>query len=286
MEIPNIKRRSRDMKQIRRKICLLGEPSVGKTSLIRRFVLSRFDEKYISTLGTTVSRKTIPIPRQDAEVQLLIWDVSGQREFKRIHSAALKGAKGALVVCDCTRRETLDGLEKWVNSLLSVSGEVPVVFLANKSDLRNEQKIWEEDMENLTSQYDVPYHFTSAKTGDNVECAFKTLGEAMLGPIEMTYPEEVHTEHNGEEVTILGVEDEIVACFCEIMGDTALGMSIVRKQFTDAGIDFRQPTIEGMENIVNRLGAALVPFEGQEKARVARMELMRILNRYKNVRDV
>jgi small GTP-binding protein len=274
------------MKQILRKICLLGEPSVGKTSLIRRFVLRRFDEKYISTLGTSVSKKTIPIPQLKTEVQLLIWDVSGQKEFKRIHSAALNGAKGALIVCDCTRRETLESLEKWVGSLRSVSGDVPVVFLANKSDLRDQQKIWDEDMENLAARYDSPFAFTSAKTGDNVQGAFQILGEAMLGPIEVSYPTKMTTLDNGEEVTILSVEDEIVACFCEIMGDTALGMSIVRKQFKDAGVDFREPTVEGMEDIVNRLGAALVSFEGQEKANSARLELMRILNRYKNAQEV
>lgn len=94
------------MKVVQRKVCLLGDFAVGKTSLVRRFVDNRFDDKYLSSIGVKVSRKTLN--RSDHTLNLLIWDLVGGNEFSRREIGYLVGAAGALLVCDLTRLETVD----------------------------------------------------------------------------------------------------------------------------------------------------------------------------------
>ena len=89
-----------------KKICLLGEFAVGKTSLIRRYVEGRFDEKYLTTVGTVVTRKVVAV--RGYTVNLLIWDLADGRDFSR--SRNLVGVAGGLLVCDLTRADTLDAL--------------------------------------------------------------------------------------------------------------------------------------------------------------------------------
>ncbi|MFN3372526.1 MAG: Rab family GTPase, partial [Chloroflexus sp.] len=89
------------MNQLAAKICLLGEFSVGKTSLIRRFVEGIFDERYLSTLGVKISRHSLTIDHID--MNLIIWDTTGGERFNQIVQNYYRGAAGALLVCDLTR---------------------------------------------------------------------------------------------------------------------------------------------------------------------------------------
>ena len=93
------------MKQYSKKICLLGDFSVGKTSLVRRFVHNRFDDQYISTIGVKVSRKTVVLPVADdlVELTLMVWDLAGSQGTTPIAASYLRGAVGAVLVCDLTR---------------------------------------------------------------------------------------------------------------------------------------------------------------------------------------
>ena len=93
-----------NMQQKISKICIVGDPAVGKTSLIRRFVFDKYDDKYISTLGTKISKKDVLYNDKKIEMTMMIWDVIGQQSFKSIHKSAFKGAKGAFIVCDLTRK--------------------------------------------------------------------------------------------------------------------------------------------------------------------------------------
>ena len=96
-------------KTISKKICLLGDFAVGKTSLVQRFVYALFDDKYISTIGVKVSRKTVVLPREDevVELTLMLWDLAGSEEFGRVRASYLRGAVGAVLVCDVTRPHDL-----------------------------------------------------------------------------------------------------------------------------------------------------------------------------------
>ena len=97
-----------EAKRMKVKVCLVGEAAVGKTSLIRRFVLENFDDKYIQTLGTKVSKKELSAPNVDPsgdmKIDMTIWDIMGQKGFRELlKEAYFYGAKGILAVCDSTR---------------------------------------------------------------------------------------------------------------------------------------------------------------------------------------
>ena len=117
-------------KTISKKICLLGDFAVGKTSLVRRFVYALFDDKYISTIGVKVSRKTVALPREDevVELTLMLWDLAGSEEFAGIQSSYLHGTTGALLVCDLTRGNTLSSLKKYKERLDDISPNADVVI--------------------------------------------------------------------------------------------------------------------------------------------------------------
>jgi len=167
------------------KVCLLGDGAVGKTSLIHRFVDNMFSEDYLLTLGTQTSKKTLIIKKpelqKDFNLTFIIWDIMGQISFRTLlHPDYLKGAKGAIVVCDLTRRETLEHLEDWMDSLFLEESVMPCVFVANKCDLTEEQEFKLRDIGRLASQFHSPFFITSAKTGENVESTFQALGNEIL----------------------------------------------------------------------------------------------------------
>ncbi len=158
-----------------RKVCLLGDGEVGKTSLVRRFVLDMFSDEYIKTFGTKVSKKVLEIDQK--ELTLMIWDILGQKATS-LHEAYYKGANGALLVSDLTHDETITSLSIWRDDLFKMGGEVPVVLVANKSDLE-----WEVDRDILSDveeSMDGSFVITSAKTGEGVEDAFLMLGKRIL----------------------------------------------------------------------------------------------------------
>lgn len=168
------------------KVCFLGDSSVGKTSLIKKFVYDIFDDSYLMTMGTKVTKKkvSIEVPEHDKIFHLtfMIWDIIGDIHFRGLlHHSYLHGAGGALLVCDITRPETMESLNNWMESLES-EGEtkIPAVFIGNKSDLKGEKKVSEDEMNQLADVYSSLWYLTSAKTGVNVEEAFKTLGMKMV----------------------------------------------------------------------------------------------------------
>ncbi len=161
------------MKEIQKKACLLGDFAVGKTSLIRRYVEGRFDEKYLSTIGVTVSRKTLV--RDGYLLKLLLWDLAGGEGFTRYHTNYLRGAAGALIVCDLTRRTTLESLKSYRDQLLSANATAQTVFIGNKADLDEQVEIEHGDLKTVAAGFDSPYLITSAKTGDRVERAFELM---------------------------------------------------------------------------------------------------------------
>ncbi len=179
-----------ETRYFRKKVCLLGDAAVGKTSLIKRYVEDRFDDKYVVTLGTKVTMKEIDIqnPYKDEplNITMMIWDILGQREYKRLQTSFYRGANGAMVVADVTRKETLDSVHGWILSLFNTVGKVPIIILLNKSDLTDQMAVKPEDMAEFEEKYKTSYLFTSAKTGDNVDLAFKKLSQKLVPKEEDT----------------------------------------------------------------------------------------------------
>ncbi len=169
-----------DRQKMKVKICLVGEGAVGKTCLIRRFIHDQFDDRYISTLGAKVSKKevVVPSPKGDGEIaiDMTIWDIMGEKGFRELlKEAYFHGAQGILAVLDITRKDTLHELNDWIAAVNRVTGNIPIQFLANKSDLKDQAKVTEIDIQQVAEAHKSPFLFTSAKTGENVEAGFVKL---------------------------------------------------------------------------------------------------------------
>jgi small GTP-binding protein len=162
------------------KICLVGDSSVGKTSLIKRYVFDEFDDRYLSTLGTKVTKRRLQVPFPDldieVDVKLLIFDIIGEKGFRQLlREAYFQGANGLMAVFDLTRGDTLDSIDDWVDNAYDVTGNIPTHLLANKVDLEDEIVVSEVEVNKVSKELDSPFIFTSAKTGENVEEVFKYL---------------------------------------------------------------------------------------------------------------
>ena len=168
------------------KVCMVGENAVGKTSLVKRFVFDQFSDNYLGTIGTKVKKKVInirdPDTKEPLEVHLMVWDIMGHVGFRQLlKESYFFGANGIVGVCDNTREKTLPQLEGWVNEVQEVAKSIPLVFLGNKCDLIDEQQISLNEIESSASGYEKSIAFlSSAKTGFNVDLAFKILGEKIL----------------------------------------------------------------------------------------------------------
>ena len=166
------------------KIALLGEGTVGKTSLLRRFVYDEFDDKYLKTFGTKTTKKVMEVidPKDNAmvELTLLVTDIMGQTELVGLHDRYLYGAKGAFIVCDITNRRSMEMMADWAKKIISVAGKIPIIFVANKLDLLNKAMFDLEIVLDLAEQFQAPCYFTSAKTGENVEDMFNTIAQKIL----------------------------------------------------------------------------------------------------------
>lgn len=165
-----------EKKRFIKKVCLLGDGAVGKTSLIRRFVYDFFGDEYLVSFGTKVTKKVLDLP--DVELTMMIWDVLGQKTHKSLHEAYYKGAKGALLVCDVTREETVRGLLQWKADFSQTVGDVPIVPVANKSDLV--PAVSEDVLREVSEELGRGFVRTSAKTGEGVQDAFADLGRLIM----------------------------------------------------------------------------------------------------------
>jgi small GTP-binding protein len=254
-----------EVRDMTKKICVLGDAAVGKTSLIRRFVVDKFDDKYITTIGTKTSKKTLTLRGgvSDIYLTIMIWDVLGQKNFEKLHKSAYKGASGAFIVMDITRKETLNTFNSWVNSLYKITGEIPIVVLANKHDLN--PAFGRPEIEAVLEEHEFPYILTSAKTGENVNDAFYNLGKMMIEPwrgvkrevpFEMIEALEREMEleiSSNTDLTPLEVEDMIMTRYGELYDEPDFGMSILSAQFKKAGVDFESPTKAGLQKVVDYL---------------------------------
>lgn len=162
---------------IQKKVCMLGTFAVGKTSLVARFVKSIFSEKYHTTVGVKIDKKTLQL--DDKEITLLLWDIHGEDEFQKIRQSYLRGTHGYLLVADGTRQQTLDSATSLQQFVEETTGPVPFILLINKADLSEEWEIGDASIENLKNKGWTIIR-TSAKSGEGVEEAFSTLSRLMI----------------------------------------------------------------------------------------------------------
>ena len=155
------------------KIIVLGAPGVGKTSLIRRFVDDKFAESYVSTIGVDISRKEVKI-NEECIVNESLWDIGGQSQEMAPHRKRFySGANMAFMVFDITRKDTFEIIDGWEKELeTSINRHLSVILIANKTDLeKHEVEI--EEIKQKASSLNCPYLLCSARSGSNVNDAFR-----------------------------------------------------------------------------------------------------------------
>lgn len=161
-----------------RKVCLVGDFAVGKTSLFNRFVYNRFSEGYMSTIGVMVQRKVISIDGHD--LALVLWDMQGGQDSSTIKESYLNGASGAIITCDLTRVGTILHCEGYANLLRRVNHNIHLLLAGNKADLVKPGHAHLSVVRQVAKQARLPLIFTSARNGEGVEPLFRVLGEMLL----------------------------------------------------------------------------------------------------------
>lgn len=163
--------------EFKKKICMLGSFSVGKTSLVRRYVESQYDERYHTTVGVKVDKKTISFG--DHQVMMALWDLSGEDAFQKLKMEYLRGSHGYLLVVDGTRRATLEKAIELHERVQAGPVAAPTVLVVNKADLVADWEVTSEMLEDLHGRGWSPLQ-SSAKTGQGVEEAFLALATRMM----------------------------------------------------------------------------------------------------------
>lgn len=179
--------------QMKFKLCVLGDPSVGKTSLIHHFCEGYFKESYLSTIGVEFLTKkiNISIDSREKNALLQIWDIGGQDLFSRLRRSYLKGAQGALILFDVTNKPTLLHIDSWIEEVLralnlSSVDELPLVIIGNKIDLDFDQRLKEKADKFIKNQFHskIPIYYTSAKTGTGMQQVFEEITRFMIKDLE------------------------------------------------------------------------------------------------------
>jgi len=162
------------------KLVLLGEQSVGKTSLITRFMYDTFDSTYQATIGIDFLSKTMYL--EDRTVRLQLWDTAGQERFRSLIPSYIRDSSVAVVVYDITNRTSFLNTAKWIDDVRSERGnDVIIVLVGNKTDLRDKGEVTIEEGEAKAKEYNVMFMETSAKVGHNVKALFRKIAQALPG---------------------------------------------------------------------------------------------------------
>ncbi|MFN3785315.1 MAG: Rab family GTPase [Thiothrix sp.] len=161
---------------IQKKVCLLGAFSVGKTSLIRRYVDSLFSDKYLTTVGVKIDKKCLQVDGRD--ITLMIWDIAGEDDLTNIRTAYLRGMSGYILVIDGTRPHTCDTALAIHRMVCDTIGTLPVIFALNKADLKHQ---WQLDASQLQQLHQTGYPLLEASAKQDVGVAemFQQLVEHM-----------------------------------------------------------------------------------------------------------
>ncbi len=163
---------------VQKKICMIGDFSVGKTSLVARFVRQTFSEKYLTTVGVKIDTKLVKLA-DDRDVKLVLWDIAGNDALTTATSSYLRGSAGFFLVIDGTRRPTWNSALSLREAVIKQLGEKPFIMLLNKADLEEQWEI-DQSLIDEKAQQGWTLFKTSAKTGINVEEAFAELATQML----------------------------------------------------------------------------------------------------------
>ncbi|EKX48909.1 hypothetical protein GUITHDRAFT_151724 [Guillardia theta CCMP2712] len=162
------------------KLVFLGDQSVGKTSIITRFMYDKFDSTYQATIGIDFLSKTMYL--DDRVVRLQLWDTAGQERFRSLIPSYIRDSSVAVIVYDVTNRESFDNAGKWIDEVRQERGEdVILALVGNKTDLAEKRRVTREEGEEKAKSFKILFVETSAKAGLNVKSLFRQLAQQLPG---------------------------------------------------------------------------------------------------------
>jgi len=150
------------------KLLMIGDSSVGKTSILNKYVTNKFTDEFTTTIGIDFHIKRIAVNNKIVKLQL--WDTAGQERFRSVTIGYFRGAQGALVVYDVTNRESFKNIKKWMEDIDKNCYNGIIIFLVgNKIDEKQNREVSTEEGKELGEKYNINYFECSAKTGENIE---------------------------------------------------------------------------------------------------------------------
>jgi len=163
-------------------ILIIGDSSVGKTSIISRYTNGTFKEEYLATVGLDYYSKEEIIDGKTINIKL--WDTAGEERYKSLTQNYFRNAEGVLLVFDVTNTNSFNNLKDWISSIkLNMEGKnifIPVVIIGNKLDMEDQREITKEQAEQFVSENKYKYFETSAKTGEGVDKSIRELATQIL----------------------------------------------------------------------------------------------------------
>ncbi|KAI8544918.1 hypothetical protein RHMOL_Rhmol07G0002600 [Rhododendron molle] len=162
------------------KVVVIGDSAVGKSQILSRFTKNEFCFDSKSTIGVEFQTRTVSINSKLIKAQ--IWDTAGQERYRAVTSAYYRGALGAMLVYDISKRQTFDHVARWVEELRAhADSSIVIMLIGNKSDLGDQRAVPTEDAVEFAENQGLFFSETSALSGDNVDTAFLKLLEEIYG---------------------------------------------------------------------------------------------------------
>ncbi|XP_076900486.1 ras-related protein RABA3-like [Bidens hawaiensis] len=190
------------------KVVVIGDSAVGKTQVLSRFTRNEFCFDSKSTIGVEFQMRTMTIKSKVVKAQ--IWDTAGQERFRAVTSAYYRGALGAVVVYDITKRQSFDHVAGWVEELRAhADNSIVIALIGNKADLEDKRAVPSEDAMEFAENQNLYFFETSALTGDNVETAFSKLLEEVYSVVSKKTLDQDVTISNGVSVTLKGLKIDV-----------------------------------------------------------------------------
>lgn len=161
------------------KVLLIGNSSVGKTSIMTRFADNIFSPSFITTIGIDFKTKIINV--SDSKIKLQIWDTAGQERFQAITTSYYNGANIIIIVYNVCDNESFENVKYWMQTIKNLNC-VPgcIILVGNKIDIETSRKITYSDGFDLANKYNVPFFECSAKKGTNINSIFEEAGKIHL----------------------------------------------------------------------------------------------------------
>ena len=197
------------------KILIIGDSTTGKTNILSKYLHNKFDKASKATIGVELFRKIFTIKNDKVEAQ--IWDTAGQERYRSVTKAYYKGALGALIVYDITKKETFGNIDNWIADIRnSADKKVSIILVGNKNDLEQEREVSKDSGEMKARQFGFAYMETSALNGTNIELAFQTLIEEVYKRHHKEFESSAKVEiQKGQTIKLDENEDKKTAKCCD-----------------------------------------------------------------------